>query len=341
MMKLRILLFFILGAIVQAHAGAALLLEEPFGKFGYMNPTGHAAIYLTRVCAASPTLLRRCETGEAGVVISRYHRIAGYDWIAIPLVPYLYAVDDLQTIPQVVDADAVKALRDAYRRSHLLALAPDDPSGQMPPGEWVQLAGSAYDRKIYGFQIETSEQQDDSLIEGFNRRRNMSHFNLLFHNCADFAGAVLNRYYPGSVHRNFIADAGMMTPKQVAKSLVSYSKHHPELELTRFVIPQVPGSIHRSDVVDGVIESFIRTKKFSIPLAVLHPVIAGGLAAAYLTEGRFNPKPNAPVFDIAQTVQIQTPDGNARPELPHPTPDSPPSPPAARISLPATQAKPQ
>jgi hypothetical protein len=132
-----------------------------------------------------------------------------------------------------------------------------------------------------------------------------------------------------------------MTPKQVAKSLVSYSKRHPELELTRFVIPQVPGSIHRSDVVDGVIESFIRTKKFSIPLAVLHPVIAGGLAAAYLTEGRFNPKPNAPVFDIAQTVQIQTPDGNARPELPHPTPDSPPSPPAARISLPATQAKPQ
>ena len=64
MMRLRVLLFFILGAIAQAHAGAALLLEEPFGKFGYMNPTGHAAIYLTRVCAASLTRLRRCETGK-------------------------------------------------------------------------------------------------------------------------------------------------------------------------------------------------------------------------------------------------------------------------------------
>jgi len=341
MMKLRILLFFILGAIAQAHAGAALLLEEPFGKFGYMNPTGHAAVYLTRICAASPTLLRRCEAGEAGVVISRYHRIAGYDWIAIPLVPYLYAVDDLQKIPKAVDADAVRSLRDAYRQSHLLALAPNDPSGQMPPGEWVQLIGSAYDRKIYGFEVETSEQQDDALIREFNRRRNKSHFNFLFHNCADFAGRVLNSYYPGSVHRSYIADAGMMAPKQVAKSLVSYSKRHPELELTRFVIPQVPGSIHRSDSVDGVIESIVKTKKVSLPLAVLHPVIAGGLAVAYLTEGRFNPKRNATVFDIGQVVQPQTPNESTRPELAHPDSDGLPSPAAARISLHAAQAKPQ
>ena len=141
------------------------------------------------------------------------------------------------------------------------------------------------------------------MIDAFNRQRNKSHFNLLFHNCANFAGEVLNRYYPGSVHRNFIADAGIMSPKQVAKSLVSYSKRHPQLELTRFVIPQVPGSIPRSDSIDGVIESFIRTKKFSLPLAVLHPVIAGGLAVAYLTEGRFNPKRNATVFNVAQAVQ--------------------------------------
>jgi hypothetical protein len=342
MMKFRVLLFFVLGAVAQAHAGAALLLEEPFGKYGYMNPTGHAAIYLTRVCAASPTLLRRCETGEAGVVISRYHRIAEYDWIAIPLVPYLYAVDDLQKIPQVVDADAVKSLRDAYRRSHLRAIAPDDPKGQMPQGDWIQLVGSAYDRKIYGFQIETSEQQDDALIREFNRRRNRNRYNFMLRNCADFAGAVLNRYYPGSVHRNVIADAGMMMPKQVAKSLVNYSKRHPEMELTRFVIPQVPGSIHRSDSVDGVIESFIRTKKFSIPLAVLHPVIAGSLAVAYLTEGRFNPKRNAPVFDIEQAVQPQTPGGSTRPELPHPNSDGlPGSAPTARISMRAPQAGPQ
>lgn len=340
-MKLRVLLLFILGAIVQAHAGAALLLEEPYGKFGYMNPTGHAAIYLTRVCAASPTLLRRCEPGEAGVVISRYHRIAGYDWIAIPLIPYLYAVDDLQKVPKEVDTNLVRSLRDAYRRRHLLEIAPNHPSGEMPQGDWVQLVGSAYDRKIYGFEIETSEQQDDILIHEFNRRRNRNRYNVLFNNCADFARDVLNRYYPGAVHRNIIADAGIMTPKQVAKSLVSYSKRHPQLELTRFVIPQVPGSIHRSDGVDGVIESFIRTKKFSVPLALLHPVIAGGLAAAYLTEGRFNPKRGATVFDIAQAVQPQTPGESARPELSHSSPSSLPDPSAARISSRTMQDEPQ
>ncbi|MGA2964163.1 MAG: hypothetical protein ABSD96_21055 [Candidatus Korobacteraceae bacterium] len=340
-MRLRILVFFILGAIVQAHAGAALLLEEPFGKYGYLNPTGHAAIYLTRVCAASPTLLRRCEVGEPGVVISRYFKIAGYDWMAIPLIPYLYAVDNVQEIPQTVDANAVRSLRDAYRRKHLLALAPDDPAGQMPEGDWVQLVGSSYDRKIYGFEIETGEQQDDALIRQFNRRPNKSHFNLFFHNCANFAGAILNRYYPGSVHRSFISDAGMLAPKQVAKSLVSYSKRHPELELTRFVIPQVPGSIHRSDSVDGVIESVLKTKKVSLPLAVLHPVIAGGLAAAYLTEGRFNPKRDAAVLDIGEVIQEQTPDKGTRPVLPRSDSDGLPGSSDARIPAPAAQAGPQ
>lgn len=40
---------------------ATLFVEEPYGSFGAMNPTGHAAIYLSKVCAATPTFLRRCE----------------------------------------------------------------------------------------------------------------------------------------------------------------------------------------------------------------------------------------------------------------------------------------
>ena len=82
-----------------ADAAAALFLEEPYGAFGRVNPTGHAAVYLSGVCAASPVLLRRCEPGETGVVISRYHRVGGYDWIAIPLIPYLYAVEGLEQVP--------------------------------------------------------------------------------------------------------------------------------------------------------------------------------------------------------------------------------------------------
>ena len=112
----------LLCAVCSAHASVALLLEEPFGHFGAMNPTGHAAVYLSHVCADGPTHLRMCEPGEYGAVISRYHKIDGYDWIAMPLVPYLYAVDDPAQVPAWVDKDQVARLRDAYRRTHLEAV---------------------------------------------------------------------------------------------------------------------------------------------------------------------------------------------------------------------------
>jgi hypothetical protein len=61
-----------------------------------------------------------------------------------------------------------------------------------------------------------------------------------------------------AIHRNFIADIGLMTPKQVARALVSYGKKNPELNMSAFVMPQVPGSIPRSHPVDGVAESLIK-----------------------------------------------------------------------------------
>jgi hypothetical protein len=280
-----------------ARADAALLLEEPFGKFGAMNPTGHAAIYLTRVCADSPTHLRPCRDDEAGVVISRYHRIDGYDWLAVPLIPYLYAVDDPADIPATATPRLERKLRDTYRRNHLMDLVPDDPKHEIPKGEWIQLVGASYDRRVWGFEVATDQDQDDTLIREFNDRDNISHFNLFFNNCANFSEKVLNFYYPHSIHRNFIADAGMMTPKQAAKSLVKFSRKHPEAEMRTFVIPQVPGTIERSTPVDGVVESLVKSKKYVLPLAALHPIVAGSLAVVYLGDGRFHPDKHAAVFN--------------------------------------------
>jgi hypothetical protein len=281
-----------------AHAGeAALLLEEPYGNFGAFNPTGHAAIYLSDVCAETPTRLRRCGPGETGVVLSRYHAVGGYDWLAMPLIPYLYAVDEPSEIPDFADPKMVLRLRDRYRREHLMDIVPDDPRHEIPGGDWVQLVGESYDRKIYGYAIATQDSQDDDLIARFNDRSNNTHFNLFFRNCANFAEGVINFYYPHSIHRNFIADAGLMTPKQAAKSLANYSKRHPDVDLHTFVIPQVPGSIPRSKHVDGVVESLVKSKKYVVPLALLHPVVTGTLVAAYFGDGRFHPDPNAAIFD--------------------------------------------
>lgn len=285
----------------QASAKLALLLEEPFGAFGYVNPTGHAAIYLSDVCAASPTELRPCKPGEFGVVLSRYYHVAGYDWMAVPLLPYLYAVDTISEVPKTVDRATETAMRDAWRREHLLDLIPDTSDGKPPQGDWIQLVGSLYDRKIYAFEVETTAQQDERLIETFNDKTNRSHFDLFFRNCADFSRGVLDLYYPGSVRRSFTADLGMTTPKQLAKDLVHYAGRHERMDLQIFVLPQVEGSIPRSSKVDGVAEAILR-KKYVIPIAFLQPYCAAGLAVTYFTGGRFNPNKNAVALDQADLV---------------------------------------
>ncbi|PWT82923.1 MAG: hypothetical protein C5B58_07350 [Acidobacteria bacterium] len=288
------LLFF--GA--RVNASVALLMEEPYGDFGAFNPTGHAAVYLNHVCAETPTQLRMCRNGEYGVVISRYHKIHGYDWIAIPLIPYLYSVNSIEEIPATIDKTEVVALRDKYRRDYLLELAPNTKKGRTPDGEWTQLVGSSYDRTIHGFEIESTQEQDEQFVAYVNDKKNVGHFNLLFHNCADFSRVVLDIYFPHAIHRNFFADAGFMTPKQVARSLVKYGKEHPEVKMTAFVIPQVQGNIPRSHGVDGVAESLVKSKKYLIPLVVLNPEVTGGIVVAYLVDGRLKLPKDARVFAV-------------------------------------------
>ena len=303
MLKKLCFFLFIVGIFSQARADVALLLEEPYGFFGSVNPTGHAAIYLPDVCADTPSHLRRCVPGEGGVVISRYFKIGEYDWLAIPLVPYLYAVDTLQEIPQSADEPFVVSLREQYRRTHLREVVPSDENGRPLNGDWVQLVGAAYLRNIYGFRIKTSQEQDDAFIEHFNyQRQNKVHFSLFLSNCADFAREVLNFYEPHSIHRNFFADAGITTPKQVARSLAAYAHRHPELSLYSFQIPQVPGSIKRSKSPDSVAEALLKSKKYLVPLVLLSPYTTCGIGVAYLT-GRFNPRKNAEMFDVASAVQ--------------------------------------
>jgi hypothetical protein len=205
----------------------------------------------------------------------------------------------VEDVPVTADAELEGSLRDQYRRNHLLAYAPDiaegKKAGEAPDGEWVQLIGASYDRRIYGFQIQTTPDEDMRFMNKFNDSPNVGHFNLLFHNCADFSRTLLNVYYPHSVHRNFFVDMGITTPKQVARSLTKYADHHPELTFSTFLIPQVPGSIKRSHPIDGVTESVVKSKKYVLPLAVLTPQVTAGLVVAYLTDGRFKAPKDATV----------------------------------------------
>ncbi|MEN6536247.1 MAG: hypothetical protein ABFD89_21500 [Bryobacteraceae bacterium] len=286
--KTWILSLFLLTGVAPLSARVALLVGEPFGRFAFFSPTGHAAIYLSRVCAESPTRLRLCKPDEAGVVISRYNRVAGYDWIAMPLLSYLYAVDRPEDVLTFADTASVAQIRNAYRRAHLQELAPDGPEGETPKEGWTQLVGAAYDRRIYGFAFETTPEDDERLILFLNSQRNQRRFHLLYRNCADFARSIINFYYPTALRRNLIADVGISTPKHSAKALVGYCRRRPDLCLSRFMIPQVPGR-RRSTKVRGVSEFLIWSKKYVAPLLLVEPWAAAVAAGAYLTSGRFNP----------------------------------------------------
>jgi hypothetical protein len=275
-----------IGGRAEARAQAALLMEEPYGFFGTLNPTGHTAIYFARICADTPVQLRHCNAGETGTVISRYQGIAGYDWVAMPLLPYFYSVEYVSDVPDHVYRATVRRLRDRYHEDHLGALGQGVFEGNIVHGGWTQLVGVAYERRIYAFRFATSEAQDVTIIQQLNSHPNRSDFNLIYNNCADFARSILNLYFPGTFRRNVFPDAGMTTPKQITNKLVRYAQSHPEAQLTVYEIPQIPGYRRSSRSNKSVAASLITTA-YAIPITIMNPYLAGGLFVDYLVRGRY------------------------------------------------------
>ena len=278
---------------LPGRAQAALLMEEPYGFFGTLNPTGHNAVYFQRICVETPVKLRRCQAGEQGSVLARYQGISGYDWVAIPLIPYLYSVETPSEVPAHVNRETVKRLRNRYYEAHLLSLGNDLHPGNFVHGGWNQLVGVSYERRIYAFRFETTEEQDDAFIALMNAGDNRSNFEFFYNNCADFSRRVLNFYLPNAFHRSIFPDAGMTTPTQTAYNLDRYVRKHPGTQLTILVIPQIPGYRHHSRANHGVAESFITTG-FAIPIAIINPYLAGGIVVDYMVRGRHNVIPKHP-----------------------------------------------
>ena len=270
----------------RARAQAAILMEELFGFFGLLNPTGHNAIFFERICAETLVRLRRCAPGELGAVIARYEGIADYDWVAIPLLPYLYSVESISEIPARTDRNTVTSLRDKYHDARLLSLGANVRKGGDLKRGWSQFVGVAYERRVYAFRFETTESQEDALIAWLNTEANRSHFNLFYRNCADFTGTILNRFFPNAFRRSVLPDAGITTPKQITYKLVRYAGKHPEIHLRAFTIPQVPGYRSRSKRNQSIARSLV-TRGYVLVLAVISPYLAGAVLTDCLVWGRF------------------------------------------------------
>jgi len=292
----------LLAGTLSAHASIAVLLEEPYGLQGRFNPSGHAAVYLDHVCAATPVSLRRCRAGEQGSVLSRYDGIGRRDWVAMPLIGYLYAVGQPADIAVSVSRSDVARLREAYRRENFRTLIPDMVDGSPPTGNWYQLAGAAFDRTIYGFQVKTTAAQDDDLIAFLNDHGNEDKYNGAFRNCADFVRVAVNLFYPHAIRRNYVADLGLTSPKSVARGLAHYAATHPEVGLTVFRVEQISGDLPRSHAPVTLFEGIV--KEFGVPLAIFLPVTTGAMVAAYVGHGRFAEPKDAPVLNLRTDVLL-------------------------------------
>jgi hypothetical protein len=265
-----------------------------------MMPVGHTALYFDHLCADSPTTLRNCTASEQGVAVARYHRIGDLDWVATPIAPFLYGVDDPMQAPTFVTNQTADALRERYREAHLETIVPS-PARK---GEWSETIGSAFDRRLYLYEIDTTPQQDAALLAWLQSRPDSRRYSLLHANCADFAADAINLLYPHAIRRNRLGDFGMMTPKQVARAMEALGLTHPNLHLRVYEIPQLPGTLRRSRPLRGAAETFVKTKRYLAFFLVAQPELALADWIIYENKGKWKPKlPTQPLSPASWTAE--------------------------------------
>lgn len=276
---------------MAARSDVSLLVLESVGYAGEMTGSGHTAIYFSNICADHALQLRLCREDEAGVVVSSYPTFSegsSYEWIAVPLTPYLYGVENEGDIPLYTNGEIRDFLRETYRRGHLRAAVPDNADGSMPAGGWRTMLTAAFNRDIYSLTVQTTPEEDARFLKTFNMRPNRSKFSSLTNNCADFARRVLSTYFPGSARRDFINDIGITTPKAVARSFSNYAKDRPErlFYITRYT--QVAGTMMKSSDNRNFSEHAFKSRKYIIPTLIFEPTLIAIFSTVYWVTGRFD-----------------------------------------------------
>ena len=267
----------------RAWADAVLLVEDPVNFAGRFTSAGHSAVWLDRLCSDDHVSLRSCRTGEAGTVLSRYPALnGGYDWLAMPVGAYLFAVDREDEIPSGISREQFERMQKRYRDEHQASF-----TVAQPDKVWLELTGESYRRRIVLLRVHTSEEQDLSLMKMLNERPNVSHYNLFRSNCSDFSGIVLGRLFPGGFHRSYLLDVGMMTPKENASNLHRYAQRHKGLDWEAGVLPQLPGEMPRSGHVRGVTEAYLKSWWFMLPVDVLDPFELGAVTVLGVADRRY------------------------------------------------------
>jgi len=307
--RLAVLALLLTALCGVAQADVGLMLNEAL-RVGASKWTGagHAAVYLSGVCAASPIELRPCQPGENGVVLTNYEDFAEdrrYQWNAIPLNLYLYGVEDESERSLYASAGARWMLQERYREKYLGSMCKGECITN-PDALWRETVAATFIRDIYMFMAKTTPEQDRALIEKLNQSGNVGHFNGFTNNCADFTRYVVNTYFPGAAKPDRINDFLMTSPKAIAKSFSHYAMKHPELEFRIVRYSQIPGEYKPSRDNRKGTEVLWRANRWRVPLAILLPHELLIVTGSYMLTGRFNPELEMDRRPVEEVIDLQT-----------------------------------
>lgn len=268
---------------------------------------GHAAVYFSSLCAATPVRLRPCRAGEAGSVVTNYPSFGethAYEWNAVPLNVFLYGVEEEDQRPLLASHELRDALQEHFRERFLAEICPGPPCSTDAHAHWRDTVAESFVRGMYIFVAHTTTNQDLKFIADFNAAANVNHYSGISNNCADFAMRILNSYFPHSAKPDHLNDFGITSPKAIAKSFAHYAARHPELLYHVIHIPQLPGSFKSSGDCRKGTEVAFRSKRWFFPMLLRsHELLY--FAASYWLTGRFNPQKEFEKHPSEETAQIE------------------------------------
>jgi hypothetical protein len=279
-------------ASARVRADVGVILNDSLDtSVARITGSGHTAVYLSRICPASPIKLRLCRPGEQGSVISNYTTLGEdqpFEWNIVPLNVYVYGVENPADRPLFASPKIKRALEEAYREKVLADYCQSENCRTSGNAEWREMVSAESERTFYILIVSTTVEQDRKLIDEFNSLPNVNHFNGMTHNCADFAKHIIDTYFPHAAHRDPINDFGMTSPKAVARSFAHWAHHHPDAQYRVVHFAQLPGTIKRSSECRSGTEQLYHSKKLLVPMAVFAPHELGIVTGSYLLTGRFN-----------------------------------------------------
>ena len=282
-----------LSCAAPARADVGIVLNESLDtSVARITGSGHSAVYLSRICPASPVKLRLCSPHEQGSVISNYTTLGEdepFEWNIVPLSMFVYGVANPESRPLFTSWNIKGALEQNYREGVLWNYCETHKCQTSHDAEWREMVSASSERTLYILVVSTTVEQDKALIDKFNNSPNVNHFNGFRRNCADFTKDVINAYFPHAVHRNALNDFGMTSPKGVARSFARYAHGQPELEYHVLHFAQLPGTTKRSTECREGTEQLYHSKKL-LPVAYFAWEELPAAFGSYLLTGRFNPE---------------------------------------------------